>query len=52
MRGPPLVSQRNSVWPLDDSDDQMVVEMSGLPVFDREREFTGFRGFGICRDRC
>src|SRR5262249_9211439 len=27
------------------------VEMSGLPVFDREREFTGFRGFGICRDR-
>src|SRR5215831_838185 len=38
-------------WPLDDSDDQMVVEMSGLPVFDREREFTGFRGFGICRDR-
>jgi PAS domain S-box-containing protein len=38
-------------WPLDDSDDQMVVEMSGLPVFDREREFKGFRGFGICRDR-
>jgi PAS domain S-box-containing protein len=39
------------LWPIDDSDDQMVVEMSGLPVFDREREFTGFRGFGICRDR-
>jgi PAS domain S-box-containing protein len=38
-------------WPLDDSDEQMVVEMSGLPVFDREREFNGFRGFGICRDR-
>src|SRR5262245_43579439 len=38
-------------WPLDDSEDQLVVEMSGLPVFDREREFTGFRGFGICRDR-
>ena len=38
-------------WPLDDSDDQMVVEMSGLPVFDRDREFTGFRGFGICRER-
>ena len=28
----------------------MVVEMSGLPVFDRERQFKGFRGFGICRD--
>src|SRR5215468_4330679 len=38
-------------WPLDDCEDQLVVEMSGLPVFDREREFTGFRGFGICRDR-
>jgi PAS domain S-box-containing protein len=24
--------------------------MSGLPVFDRDRQFRGFRGFGICRD--
>ena len=24
--------------------------MSGLPVFDRDRQFKGFRGFGICRD--
>src|SRR5262245_45036804 len=24
--------------------------MSGLPVFDRERRFRGYRGFGICRD--
>ncbi len=24
--------------------------MSGLPVFDRERNFRGYRGFGICRD--
>jgi len=24
--------------------------MSALPVFDRDRQFVGFRGFGICRD--
>jgi PAS domain S-box-containing protein len=38
------------LWPLDDSAGKMVVEMSGLPEFDRERQFKGFRGFGICRD--
>jgi PAS domain S-box-containing protein len=25
------------------------IEMSALPVFDRNRAFQGFRGFGICR---
>ncbi len=28
----------------------MTVELSGLPVFDRDRNFRGYRGFGICRD--
>jgi PAS domain S-box-containing protein len=37
-------------WPLDDFDELLPVEMSGLPVFDRDRQFKGFRGFGICRD--
>ena len=37
-------------WPVDDADERLAIEMSGLPVFDREREFKGFRGFGICRD--
>jgi PAS domain S-box-containing protein len=37
-------------WPLDDFDERLPVEMSGLPVFDRDRKFKGFRGFGICRD--
>jgi PAS domain S-box-containing protein len=37
-------------WPLDDFDERLAVEMSGLPVFDRDRKFKGFRGFGICRD--
>ena len=37
-------------WPVDDDAECLAVEMSGLPVFDRERQFAGFRGFGICRD--
>jgi PAS domain S-box-containing protein len=37
-------------WPVDDGAERLAIEMSGLPVFDRERQFTGFRGFGICRD--
>ena len=37
-------------WPADETDERMAVEMSGLPVFDRDRQFKGFRGFGICRD--
>ena len=37
-------------WPVEDEDQSLPVEMSGLPVFDRDREFTGYRGFGICRD--
>jgi PAS domain S-box-containing protein len=38
-------------WPVDGSDGRVPIEMSGLPVFDRDRQFTGFRGFGICRER-
>ena len=38
------------LWPIDGSDQRLTVEMSGLPVFDRERRFKGFRGFGICRN--
>jgi PAS domain S-box-containing protein len=37
-------------WPVDDDAERLPIEMSGLPVFDRERQFAGFRGFGICRD--
>jgi signal transduction histidine kinase len=29
---------------------RMPVELSGLPVFDRDRMFRGYRGFGVCRD--
>ena len=36
-------------WPVDDAE-SLPVELSGLPVFDRNRQFAGFRGFGLCRD--
>jgi PAS domain S-box-containing protein len=38
------------LWPVDDTDAPLPIEMSGLPVFDRDRQFAGYRGFGICRD--
>ncbi|MBN8981547.1 MAG: PAS domain S-box protein [Rhizobiales bacterium] len=37
-------------WPADGSGARLPVELSGLPVFDRERNFIGYRGFGVCRD--
>jgi PAS domain S-box-containing protein len=40
----------NVAFPLDGSDARLTVELSGLPVFDRDRNFRGYRGFGICRD--
>ncbi|MEJ2377205.1 MAG: histidine kinase dimerization/phospho-acceptor domain-containing protein [Pseudolabrys sp.] len=37
-------------WPVVNEAQPLPIEMSGLPVFDRERKFAGFRGFAICRD--
>jgi PAS domain S-box-containing protein len=37
-------------WPIDGSNDRVAIEMSGLPVFDRDRQFGGYRGFGVCRE--
>jgi PAS domain S-box-containing protein len=37
-------------WPLEADGETATVELSGLPVFDRDRTFHGYRGFGICRD--
>lgn len=37
-------------WPADGSGARLPVELSGLPVFDRARNFIGYRGFGVCRD--
>jgi PAS domain S-box-containing protein len=38
------------LWPRDAGPERLAVELSGLPVFDRDRTFRGYRGFGICRD--
>ncbi|MEA2978866.1 MAG: hypothetical protein QOF09_689 [Alphaproteobacteria bacterium] len=40
----------NIAFPVDGADARLSVELSGLPVFDRDRNFRGYRGFGICRD--
>jgi len=37
-------------WPVDGSDERIAVELAGLPVYDRDRNFRGYRGFGVCRD--
>lgn len=37
-------------WPVDDSAQRLKIELSGLPIYDRQRVFTGYRGFGVCRD--
>jgi PAS domain S-box-containing protein len=36
-------------WPVDDGG-RLPVEFSGLPMFDADRNFAGYRGFGVCRD--
>jgi PAS domain S-box-containing protein len=36
-------------WPVDGGG-TLPVELSGLPTFDRARNFAGYRGFGVCRD--
>jgi signal transduction histidine kinase len=40
-------------WPVGpdrESDRRLPIELSGLPIFDRDRNFRGYRGFGVCRD--
>jgi PAS domain S-box-containing protein len=36
-------------WPVDGGD-RLSIELSGLPVYDKMRDFAGYRGFGVCRD--
>jgi len=37
-------------WPADGTALRLPIELSGLPVQDRDGQFTGYRGFGVCRD--
>ena len=37
-------------FPVEGSPARVDAELSGLPVFDRDRNLRGYRGFGICRN--
>jgi PAS domain S-box-containing protein len=37
-------------WPVEGTSERLNVELAGLPAFDRNRTFLGYRGFGVCRD--
>ena len=38
-------------WPLAERGMMQVVDLAALPVFDRERKFQGYRGFGVFREK-
>jgi PAS domain S-box-containing protein len=37
------------LWRVDGTGHAVAIELAGAPVFGRDREFQGFRGFGLCR---
>ena len=38
------------LWPVAETDTARPVDLAALPVFDRERNFLGYRGFGVFRE--
>ena len=42
-------SGRSVDWPVAGTDLKMPVDLAALPVYDRNRNFEGFRGFGVAR---
>ena len=42
-------SGRTVLWPVAGTDLRIPVDLAALPVYDRARKFTGFRGFGVAR---
>ncbi len=36
-------------WLTEDRRYEVGIELAGMPIFDRERRFCGYRGFGLCR---
>lgn len=42
-------SGRSVLWPIEGTALRAPVDLAALPVYDRERRFEGFRGFGIVR---
>src|SRR5690606_23382623 len=42
-------SGRSVHWPVAGTDLRIPVDLAALPVYDRDRHFQGFRGFGVAR---
>jgi PAS domain S-box-containing protein len=42
-------SGRSVFWPIAGTDLTVPVDLAALPVYDRSRQFEGFRGFGVAR---
>ncbi|MCY6382344.1 PAS domain S-box protein [Hoeflea prorocentri] len=42
-------SGKSVLWPIQGTDLRVPVDLAALPTYSREREFDGFRGFGIVR---
>ena len=42
-------SGRSVLWPVSGTDLRIPVDLAALPVYGRERNFEGFRGFGVAR---
>jgi len=42
-------SGRSVLWPIEGADLRAPVDLAALPVYGRDRQFEGFRGFGVVR---
>ncbi|MVA99457.1 PAS domain S-box protein [Nitratireductor sp. CAU 1489] len=42
-------SGKTVLWPVDGTELHIPVDLAALPIYGRERQFEGFRGFGIAR---
>ncbi len=42
-------SGKSVLWPIEGTDLRVPVDLAALPYYNREREFEGYRGFGIAR---
>ncbi|MFK5980296.1 MAG: histidine kinase dimerization/phospho-acceptor domain-containing protein [Rhizobiaceae bacterium] len=42
-------SGKSVMWPVQGTDLQVPIDLAALPAFSSEREFEGFRGFGVIR---
>lgn len=43
-------SGKTVLWPIDNTDMVVPIDLAALPAFDRDKNFDGFRGFGIIRE--